>query len=139
MFDINWSEIAVIAVVAVVFIGPKDLPKVLRAVGQGIGKARSLAREFQNGLDEMIREAELDEAKKQIQSFTSVDLNSKVEEVLDPKGEIKAAMNEAGSAMNEAGSAMAEASSVSPPAAALEVTAAPEIAPAATPAPETKP
>lgn len=126
MFDINWSEIAVIAVVAVVFIGPKDLPKVLRTVGQGIGKARALAREFQTGLDEMMREAELDEAKKQIQSFASLDLNQKVEEVLDPKGEIKEAMSEVSTALAE-------------PVAEATPAPTPDGLPPPTPAPEVKP
>ena len=51
MFDIAWSELGVIAVVALVVIGPKDLPRVLRTMGQWTSKARSMAREFQSGLE----------------------------------------------------------------------------------------
>ena len=60
MFDFAWSELTVIGVVALIVIGPKDLPKALRVAGQVARRARALAREFQNTFDEVIREAELD-------------------------------------------------------------------------------
>jgi sec-independent protein translocase protein TatB len=68
MFDIGWSELLVISVVAILAIGPKDLPLALKTVGQWVAKARALAREFQGSLDEMIREAELDKVKQEVQS-----------------------------------------------------------------------
>src|SRR5436190_21299925 len=64
MFDIGWSELVVIAVVALVAIGPKELPGVLRTVGQWMGKARKLAGEFQGQFREAMREAEMAELKK---------------------------------------------------------------------------
>jgi sec-independent protein translocase protein TatB len=64
MFDIGWSEIAVIAVVALIAIGPKELPGVLRMVGQWIGKARRMASEFQGQFNEAMREAEMADLKK---------------------------------------------------------------------------
>jgi len=64
MFDIGWSEIAVIAVVALVVIGPKELPGVLRMVGQWMGKARKMAAEFQGQFREAMREAEMADLKK---------------------------------------------------------------------------
>jgi sec-independent protein translocase protein TatB len=64
MFDIGWSEIAVIAVVALIAIGPKELPGVLRMVGQWIGKARRMAGEFQGQFQEAMREAEMADLKK---------------------------------------------------------------------------
>src|ERR1700743_668197 len=64
MFDIGWSEIAVIAVVALIAIGPKELPGVLRMVGQGMGKARKMAAEFQGQFQEAMREAEMADLKK---------------------------------------------------------------------------
>ena len=64
MFDIGWSEIAVIAVVALVAIGPKELPGVLRMVGQWMGKARKMASEFQGQFQEAMREAEMADLKK---------------------------------------------------------------------------
>src|SRR6202012_3701771 len=64
MFDIGWSEFAVIAVVALIAIGPKELPGVLRMVGQWIGKARRMASEFQGQFQEAMREAEMADLKK---------------------------------------------------------------------------
>ena len=64
MFDIGWSELVVIAVVALIAIGPKELPGVLRMVGQWIGKARKMAGEFQGQFQEAMREAEMADLKK---------------------------------------------------------------------------
>src|SRR3979490_1814436 len=77
MFDIGWSELVVIAVVALIAIGPKELPGVLRMVGQWMGKARKMAAEFQGQFQEAMREAEMadlkksfDEVKKAATGFT---------------------------------------------------------------------
>jgi sec-independent protein translocase protein TatB len=64
MFDISWSEFAIIAVVALIAIGPKELPGVLRMVGQWMGKARKMAAEFQGQFQEAMREAEMADLKK---------------------------------------------------------------------------
>ena len=64
MFDIGWSELVVIAVVALIAIGPKELPGVLRMVGQWMGKARKMATEFQGQFQEAMREAEMADLKK---------------------------------------------------------------------------
>jgi len=64
MFDISWSEFAIIAVVALIAIGPKELPGVLRMVGQWMGKARKMAAEFQGQFQEAMREAEMSDLKK---------------------------------------------------------------------------
>ena len=64
MFDIGWSEFAVIAVVALIAIGPKELPGVLRMVGQWVAKARKMASEFQGQFQEAMREAEMADLKK---------------------------------------------------------------------------
>jgi sec-independent protein translocase protein TatB len=64
MFDIGWSELVVIAVVALVAIGPKELPGVLRMVGQWMGKARKMAGEFQGQFNEAMREAEMADVKQ---------------------------------------------------------------------------
>src|SRR5689334_7012926 len=78
MFDISWSEFAIIAVVALIAIGPKELPGVLRMVGQWMGKARKMASEFQSQFNEAMREAEMadlkksfDEVKEAATGFTS--------------------------------------------------------------------
>ena len=64
MFDIGYSELLLVAVVALIVIGPKDLPNVMRAVGKWVGKARGMARHFRSGIDTMMREAELEELEK---------------------------------------------------------------------------
>lgn len=64
MFDIGWSELLVIAVVALIAIGPKELPGVLRTIGQWLGKARRMATEFQGQFNEAMREAEMADLKK---------------------------------------------------------------------------
>jgi sec-independent protein translocase protein TatB len=64
MFDIGYTELLVIAIVALVVIGPKDLPRVMRIVGQWVGRARGMARHFRSGIDTMMREAELEEMEK---------------------------------------------------------------------------
>jgi sec-independent protein translocase protein TatB len=64
MFDIAPSELLLVAFVALIVIGPKDLPKALRVVGYWVGKARGVARQFRQGFDSMVREAELEEMEK---------------------------------------------------------------------------
>lgn len=89
MFDIAWSHLAVIALVALLVIGPKDLPRVLRTVGTWVGKARAVAREFQSSLDQMVREAELDEMKRQVEAASNVNLERELENSIDPGGEME--------------------------------------------------
>ena len=86
MFDIGWSELVVIAVVALIAIGPKELPGVLRMVGQWMGKARKMAAEFQGQFQEAMREAEMadlkksfDEVKEAATGFTSNNLMTSLE------------------------------------------------------------
>jgi len=73
MFDIGWSELLVIAVVAIVVIGPKDLPRVLRSVGRWTGQVKRMARDFQNQFNEALREAELDSVKKEVENLVKTD------------------------------------------------------------------
>ena len=68
MFDIGWSELLVIAVVAIVVVGPKDLPKLMRGFGHYAGKLRRAARDFQRQFEEAMRESEVEEVKKAIES-----------------------------------------------------------------------
>jgi sec-independent protein translocase protein TatB len=68
-FGIGYTEIFVIAVVAIIVIGPKDLPKVLRALGKTMAKMRGMAREFQGHLDQAMKEAGLDEVKKEFDNL----------------------------------------------------------------------
>ncbi|MBM3733880.1 MAG: twin-arginine translocase subunit TatB [Acidimicrobiia bacterium] len=88
MFDIGWQELLVIGVVALLVIGPKDMPAAIRAVSRWAAKARALAREFQQGIDEVVREADLQDVRKQIQSLESTDAKSEIAKVVDPTGEL---------------------------------------------------
>ena len=72
MFDIGWSELVVIAVVALIAIGPKEPPGVLRMVGQWMGKARKMAAEFQGQFQEAMREAEMADLKKSFDEVKDV-------------------------------------------------------------------
>ena len=69
MFEIGWSELLVIAMVAIVVIGPKDLPRVMRTVGQWAGKMKRMSREFQNQFSEALREAELEDVRKDVEEI----------------------------------------------------------------------
>ena len=71
-FGVGYTEMFLIAVVAVIVIGPKDLPRVLRAFGKSMAKMRSMAREFQGHLDSAIREAGLEDVKKDLQSLKDI-------------------------------------------------------------------
>jgi len=133
MFDIAWSELALIGAVALVVIGPKDLPKVMRVMGQWTRKARLLAGEFQSNFDEMVRQADLDDVRRQVQEVNPAALKDKMETMLDSKGIGDALRIDQGAA------AAGIAPEASGAAAAKEVSALPETttpaeAPAAVPA-----
>lgn len=94
MFDIGWSEMLFVAIVAIMVIGPKDLPKVLRTVGQWTGRARAMAREFQSNLDDVIRESELDEIKKTVEKAADIgDIKGEIENSIDPSGTLDGAFD----------------------------------------------
>ena len=73
MFDIGWSELLVIAVVAVIVVGPKDLPRMLRSIGQLVGQIRRMANEFTRQFDEALRESELHEIRDSVSDIAKVD------------------------------------------------------------------
>jgi len=133
MFDIGWSEMAVVALVAIIVIGPRDLPRVARAVGRWMGKARAMAREFQRSLDEMAREAELDQLRKELEKATRVDVRGEITRAVDPDGTLARSL-EIGEDGKEAGRAAgtpAAADTAAKPVAPAEGTSA---APATVPA-----
>ena len=84
MLDIGWSELLVIAVVMIVVVGPKDLPKMLRAFGKATAKLRATASEFRTHFDEALREAELDEVKKTIDGVKQYDPRKTVTDIFEP-------------------------------------------------------
>ncbi|WP_395020007.1 Sec-independent protein translocase protein TatB [Dongia sp.] len=120
MFDLSWGEMGIIAVVALVVLGPKELPNALRTMSGLMKNARKLAGEFQSGVNEIIREADLEDARKKLQEVQSLNKNqikNAIEKAVDPTGEVKTALSE----VDPTGPARTETKSV-------------EIAPAATPA-----
>jgi sec-independent protein translocase protein TatB len=131
MFGIDSPELLVIAVVALVVIGPKELPKLLRSWGKWMSQMRGMASEFRGHVDEMVRQSELDEVKKQLTGTAGgLDLQS-----LDPTKQIKQHIQEG---MAEGDKAWAEAKSTfdNPMA---EPESAPQIAAESTPASEAAP
>jgi sec-independent protein translocase protein TatB len=94
MFDFAWSELAVIAAVALVLIGPKDMPVAIRSITGMIKKARRMAGEFQTHVDEMLREANLDDVKNTFNEIRNFDLKTEVERHVDPDGSLRSTFAE---------------------------------------------
>jgi len=94
MFDLDWSKLALIAVVALVVIGPKDLPRVMRIVGQWVQRARAIAREFQGSIDQMVRESELEEMKRNFDKAASFDVEREIQNTIDPGGHLQRTLSE---------------------------------------------
>src|SRR6476619_5199139 len=69
MFDIGWSELLVIGVVAIIVVGPKELPRLMRTFGHYLGKVRHMAADFQRQFEEAVRDSEIDEVRKAMQDF----------------------------------------------------------------------
>lgn len=88
LFDIGWPELLLIGVVALVVIGPKDLPRALRIAGFWVRKARTLSREFQSSIDQMIREAELEEVRQDLKKATEFDIEKEFQQTVDLTGEL---------------------------------------------------
>src|SRR5947207_2110 len=94
MFDISWGKLVIIGVVALIFIGPKELPAVLRTVGQWMTKIRRMAAEFQGQFHEAMREAEMADLKKHVDDIADVTRNfgSGFDPIATAKTEIESAM-----------------------------------------------
>jgi sec-independent protein translocase protein TatB len=96
MFDIGMPEMMVIAVVVLVVIGPKDLPKVIRAVAAGMGRLRGLANEFRAGVNDFVRESELAELQEAIdKTKAAMDVPGNIEKFVDPTGSVRKTYEEA--------------------------------------------
>ena len=130
MFDLGWTEILIIAVIALIVIGPKDLPSALKNVAYWVRKARGLAREFQKGVDDLVREAELDDVQKEIKTYTRGDLGRKIEETIDPTGSIKKSLKVDDTVKSTTAAASATAATEHEPAATEPEPAATEPEPA---------
>ncbi len=93
MFDIGWPELFVVAAVTLVVVGPKEIPNVLRNVMRWVKKARSLASEFQSGVDDMVRESELDKLKEDILEGGDMDFTKEMKDAIDPTGDAESELN----------------------------------------------
>jgi len=94
MFDLGWDEMMVIGVLALVVLGPKELPNALRTVSLLMKNARKLAGEFQSGVNEIIREADLEDARKKLAEVNKNSIQSAIEKAVDPTGEVKTALQD---------------------------------------------
>lgn len=84
MFDVGWPEMLVIAIVMIVVVGPKDLPKMLRTFGKMAGKMRGMAGDFRKQFDEALKEAELSELKSAVDSVRNLDPRNEIKKQLNP-------------------------------------------------------
>ena len=84
MFDIGWTEMLVIAVVMIVVVGPKDLPRMLRTFGKTTTKLRAMAGDFQKQFNEALKEAELDDVKKSVDELRSLNPANEIRKQLNP-------------------------------------------------------
>src|SRR5262249_9566005 len=122
MFEIGWSELLLIGIVALIAIGPKELPTVLRTLGQWMSKLRRMASEFQSQFQEAMREAEMADLKKQVDEMTS---QAQSYASFDPVSEVK---RELESTQQQIESAMVDKAGVDAP--SSPVAAEPSTAPA---------
>ena len=142
MFDIGWSEMAVIMLVALVVIGPKDLPRLARTLGQWVAKGRSMAREFQRSIEDMAREAELDDVKREIEKVGRTNIKKSIEKTIDPTGDLGRAFDTSTSKTPIASGAAPNGEAKEPATRPPEVTSeqpAPKPAPTAKAEPATAP
>ncbi len=92
MFDFAWTEIALIGVVALIAIGPKDMPVAIRTVTSMIKKARRMAAEFQTHVDDMVRDADLQDVRNSISEIRNFDFKGTVERAVDPDGSLRSTL-----------------------------------------------
>ena len=122
MFDIGWQELFLVALVTIIVVGPKELPRVLRTVTLWIRKMRTMASQFQEGIEEMAREADLDELRRdverEVEKVGAGDLEEELEKSIDPTGELGESVREIGGALEDTSDGMKKAT-------AAEKTAAP--------------
>lgn len=101
MLDIGWVELSIIALITILVVGPKEIPRVLRTVTQIMRKVRGMASEFQSGIDELARESELDDLKKDIEKTASRDFASELENTIDPTGEVTESVRDIETSLKE--------------------------------------
>lgn len=131
MFDIGWQELFLLALVAIIVVGPKELPRVLRTVTLWIRKMRTMASQFQDGIEEMAREADLDELRRdverEVEKVGAGGLEEELEKSIDPTGELDESLREIGGALEDASDGIKKSAAVDKPAAPADE-AVPEVA-----------
>jgi sec-independent protein translocase protein TatB len=134
MFDIfSWQHIIILLVVALVVVGPKDLPRMMHMAGKWAGKARAMAAEFRKSFDEMARQTELDELRKEIEDLKK---NNPVTDMVGAMNDATSTVNDSVATMTDGAGQMAEASapvegSIEPRSGEFEVTETSIASPAA--------
>lgn len=127
MFDIGWQELFIVGLIAIIVIGPKELPRVLRTVTLAVRKVRGMARDFQDGIDELAREADLDDLRKDLEKSATGDLDEEMGSILDPARELEDSVKEIGSALDAPKKAVkSEATAAAPEPAPLKKASTPE-------------
>lgn len=94
MLGMGWQEILLVVVIAVIVVGPKEVPRVLRTVSYWFRKFREMAREFQSGIDDVIREADLVELQKELDTGISAEFSENIINTVDPTGAVKGEVDE---------------------------------------------
>lgn len=89
MLDIGWQELLIIGAVALVVIGPKDMPVAMRTAARMFAKVRGLSRDFQDTMDDVIRESELDELRRKVKAAGRVNLKDEFTSMVDPSGDVR--------------------------------------------------
>ncbi len=84
MFDIGWQELFIVATLALIVVGPKELPRAIRNITGLLRKARLMARDFQEGIDDVVREADLNEIKENFETLADGDIDQKISNANDP-------------------------------------------------------
>ncbi len=108
MFDIGWSEMTVVVVIALLVLGPKQLPEALRTITQFTRKARRYAQDFRSGIDNIVREAELEDARKALNSVRDTNPSKALQDLVDPTGEVDKEMRSLEAATKEEPKAASE-------------------------------
>ena len=115
MFDFAWTEIGLIGVVAMILIGPKDLPVAIKAVTDVIKKARRMAGEFQGHVDEMLRDSSLSEVRDSLNEIRNMDIRGEITRAIDEDGSLRAAFNDDPFAASSVSSAAVESVPIEEP------------------------
>src|SRR5947207_10638679 len=139
MFEIGWGELLIIGVVALIAIGPKELPTVLRTLGQWMAKLRRMASEFQNQFHEAMREAEMADLKKEVDNITSTAQSyANFDPVSEVRKEFESTQQQIESAIQKPPeTSISPAPTTDAPTADAASGAVPSAEPAALPTPET--